>query len=103
MNPMNQPDKIELEKYLIDKLMALVSETRIPAEMPDELIYFTVLYYERDILAKTVSILKAQEQERVEEIFKKIDNLIDTYSYGDGSFISFQDGLQVLKKEEIDG
>ena len=45
-------DEIELEKYLIDKLMALVSETRIPAEVPDELILFTVLKYERDIIKR---------------------------------------------------
>lgn len=41
-----------LEKYLIEKLMALVSATRLPSEFPDEMIYFEVAKVEREILAK---------------------------------------------------
>jgi len=42
--------KLEVEKYLTGKLLTLVNETRLPAEMPEELIYFTVYKYEKDIL-----------------------------------------------------
>ena len=42
----------------------------------------------------------AECQERVKEICKKVDDMINTYMFGDGSFITFQDKWQALKKQE---
>lgn len=50
--------------------------------------------------AKTASIY----QQKIEEIFREINKMINTYLFGDGSFINFEDSLQALtdrfKKEE---
>ena len=46
----------------------------------------------------------AECQARVERLWRKIEELVNTYAFGDGSFIGFEDGLQALKKKEgIDG
>lgn len=39
----------------------------------------------------------AECQQKIEEIFREIDKLINTYSYEDGSFISLTDSLRALK------
>ena len=40
------------------------------------------------------------EQARVKRIFKEIDDLINVYTFGDGSFMRFEDCWLALKKRE---
>ena len=55
-------------------------------------------------IQKAVDKVNTECQERVKEICKKVDDMINTYMFGDGSFITFQDKWQALKKQEgIDG
>ena len=58
--------------------------------------------YPTGILAGQIcQLAEAECQQRIERIFKDGDNLINTYMFGDGSFINFSDGWRTLKDAEM--
>ena len=57
--------------------------------------------YPTGILAGQIcQLAEAECQQRIERIFKDGDNLINTYMFGDGSFINFSDGWRTLIKKQ---
>lgn len=94
---MPNPDESELLGQICDELNK-THKTGATYWMPNRLDEFT-----RDVIAKTASVLKAQEQAKVERIFKALDDCIETReklvqtSYQAGMVAGLKQFRQALK------